>query len=498
MIFAVFESAKQCGCIAATAGGCFFLISYHLHVWPNAYTTFDTSVCDNQLSTFNWYNHTAADTIHHILTTTHGADSVLTLLLHTLPTYQTDIYDTICDDASFPFAGQALTMAGDYTHTFASLQGCDSVVMLHLTVNPTYRHHLYDTIYVGDTIYYDGNMYLQPGDYPIHYESVHGCDSLLTLHITGHNLHFDARTDSICEGDTFYFCGHPITEAGVYTDTSYSGDFFAGDTIVRLTLVVVPAPQAFIRSSFVCDPPAHYVLAGSSTGAYTQWMGPAIVEGHESDSIIAIPNPADTSIVTLYADYRPEPLCPVTVDIVLPPIPVLHAIIDVRPTALTLEDRHLTATNASTGAYTDHLWYVFYNDEPSFVDTSIRLQFDVPIYVDSVTITLSVENEMCTASDTVHVEVLRSDILFPNVFTPSLGSNNYFRAYSTAVSDFELWIYDRRGSLVFHTTDIDEPWDGTHDGRPLPQAAYVYKCRYRDQLTPNGWQSLTGTVTLLR
>ena len=51
---------------------------------------------------------------------------------------------------------------------------------------------------------------------------------------------------------------------------------------------------------------------------------------------------------------------------------------------------------------------------------------------------------------------------------------------------------------MFHTTDIEEGWDGTHNGTPLPQAAYVYKCRYRDQLTPTGYQNVTGTVTLLR
>lgn len=105
---------------------------------------------------------------------------------------------------------------------------------------------------------------------------------------------------------------------------------------------------------------------------------------------------------------------------------------------------------------------------------------------------------MCSASDTAHVEVLRADILFPNVFTPELGENNRFRAYTAEVGGFELWIYDRGGDLVFHSTDVDEGWDGTHEGRPCRQGAYVYKCRYRDGVTPGGWQVVVGTVTLLR
>ena len=478
--------------------GCDSVVTYHLHVWPNVGTAIDTTLCDNQLPTFSWHGMSAADTLVAVLEGAHGVDSVVTLYVHVNPTYHQELYDTLCDGASVVFAGQTLTATGLYSHTFATQQGCDSTVDLHLTVHPTYSLHIYDTIYVGDTITYDGHNYIQPGNYPILYQTVNGCDSLVTLHVEGRNLHYVARTDSLCQGDTFYFCGRKLTEAGTYTDTVYSGDFFAGDTIVELTLVILQRPEASIVAVPYCDDPAHYTLQARTPAPYILWAGPTVVEGHERDSLIAVLSPADTALYTLYADYRSEHFCPAVVDTLLPPVPVLRAIIDVRPTAITLEERHLTATHHSTGPYTDHLWYVFYNDESPFTDTARRLQLDVPIYVDSLDIVLDISNYACAASDTVRVEVLRADIVFPNVFTPSLGTNNLFRAYTTAVSDFELWIYDRRGALVFHTTDIEQGWDGTHDGVPLPQAAYAYKCRYRDQLTPSGFQSLVGTVTLLR
>ena len=478
--------------------GCDSLVTYHLHVWPNVYNTIDTTLCADQLATFAWHGLSAADTLVATLAGNHGVDSIVTLYMHVNPTYHLTRYDTICDNNTLTFAGRTLTAPGDYSHTFLSALGCDSLVDLHLTVRPTYSFDFYDTIYVGDTIFFEGDGYVQPGNYPVLRHTVYGCDSLLTLHLVGRNLHTAARTDSVCEGDTFYFCGNPLTEAGVYIDTVYSGDFFAGDTIVQLTLVVMPMPQAYIKRTFVCDPPAHYILTGTTNVSYMQWQGPTAVEGHEFDSIIAVPNPADTSFITLYVDYRPTPLCPLTIDMELPPIPTVNAHIDVRPTALTLDERRLTARNASDGMVTGQEWHVFYNEDLSYTDTVYQLRLDVPVYVDSVTIALKAMNEMCSSRDTVLVNVLRADILFPNVFTPSLESNSFFHAYTTAVSDFELWIYDRRGALVFHTTDINQGWDGTHDGIPLPQAAYVYKCRYRDQLTPNGYQNLTGTVTLLR
>ena len=478
--------------------GCDSLVTYHLHVWPNVANVVDTTLCADQLATFTWNGLAAADTLVATLVGNHGVDSVVTLYMHVNPTYQIELYDTICDNGSINFAGETLDTTGDYGHTFQSLLGCDSTVTLHLTVHPTYSSHFYDTIYVGDTVTFEGHNYIQPGNYPTLYQTVYGCDSLITLHLEGRNLVAETRIDSVCEGDTFYFYGYPLTEAGVYVDTAYSGDFFAGDTVVQLTLYVVQRPEAGIIATPFCDEPAHYALSAVTDMPYLQWVGPGVIEGHDHDSVIAVLSPADTTLYTLYADYRTDQFCPARVDTLLPPIPVLKALVDVRPTSLTLEQRHLTASNVSRGIHNSHLWYVFYNEDAPFTDTSRRLQLDVPMYVDSLNIVLTIANDVCTASDTVKVDVLRADILFPNVFTPSLGTNNLFHAFTTAVADFELWIYDRRGALVFHTTDIDQGWDGTHDGVPLPQAAYVYKCRYRDEVTPSGYQTVTGTVTLLR
>ena len=485
----------------ANQWGCDSVVTYRLHVYPNVSRSVDTTFCDDGLATFEWNGLTAdaaTDSLVATLVGQHGVDSVVTLRLHVNPTYHTVLYDTVCDNAPAIFGGRQLDTSGSYGLTLSTQQGCDSVVTLHLTVHATYDRHYYDTIYVGDTVEFEGGSYVEPGTYTVAYSSVEGCDSTMTLHLFGRNLHTVARADSICQGDTFYFYGRSLTEAGTYYDTAYSGDFFAGDTVVVLTLSVVQRPPVAIYAAAYCDEPAHYVLRAASGMPYLMWEGTGVVEGRERDSVIAIPNPADSVRITLYADYRAGRFCPGRADTVLTPIPMLHPLVDVRPTALTLEQRRLTAYNAGSGRITWQQWKIQYNQQVPFTDTVRRLRLDVPVYVDSVVLVLSVANEECQGSDSVTVGTLRADIYFPNVFTPSLRENNLFRPSTVAVDDYELWIYDRRGALVFHTTDIEQGWDGTHEGRPLPQAAYVYKCRYRDQLTPSGYQSVTGTVTLLR
>jgi gliding motility-associated-like protein len=98
----------------------------------------------------------------------------------------------------------------------------------------------------------------------------------------------------------------------------------------------------------------------------------------------------------------------------------------------------------------------------------------------------------------VTIPITKSEIFFPNIFTPNRQENNRFRAYYTNITDFEIWIYDRRGDLVYHSTDINEGWDGTHEDRPCVQAAYVYTCTYKDTITPGGVMKKTGTVVLVR
>ena len=78
----------------------------------------------------------------------------------------------------------------------------------------------------------------------------------------------------------------------------------------------------------------------------------------------------------------------------------------------------------------------------------------------------------------------------------SLSKNNTFGPIGSNVTDYELWIFDRRGCLVFHSTDFNEVWDGTSNGIACRQETYAYTCRYT---TPtNDKLTMTGTVTLVR
>ena len=46
--------------------------------------------------------------------------------------------------------------------------------------------------------------------------------------------------------------------------------------------------------------------------------------------------------------------------------------------------------------------------------------------------------------------------------------------------NFEMNVVSRWGTLMFHTESLDEPWDGTHEGQPVPMGIYAVHIRYLD------------------
>ena len=121
------------------------------------------------------------------------------------------------------------------------------------------------------------------------------------------------------------------------------------------------------------------------------------------------------------------------------------------------------------------------------------------ITVDSVgKYSLALTSGKCTATDTL--EIFPCPIIFvPNAFSPNPntdGFNTEWGFKGVGIIEFEMWIYDRWGLLIFHAQDIDEWWDGTYKGRNVQQDVYVYKAFY--QGVASNQQSKVGTVTLVK
>ena len=121
----------------------------------------------------------------------------VTILVH--PKEESSLYESICENESYNFFGQNLNVAGVYNHTLQTIHGCDSVIYLHLSVNPLNEYEFTvsdeencDEYYwdpEGHEIVYTDHeslVYNQSGSYHRTYKNQLGCDSLVTM-----NVHFE-------------------------------------------------------------------------------------------------------------------------------------------------------------------------------------------------------------------------------------------------------------------------------------------------------------------
>jgi gliding motility-associated-like protein len=85
--------------------------------------------------------------------------------------------------------------------------------------------------------------------------------------------------------------------------------------------------------------------------------------------------------------------------------------------------------------------------------------------------------EGCSESITEEFTAV-GELFVPNCFTPDNdGVNDFFFVKGHDLRYFELTIFNRYGEVVFKTYDMNEPWDGSHQGREfyVPNGVYNFQ-----------------------
>ena len=359
------------------------------------------------------------------------------------PVHDTISYlDTVCQNAPYNENGFSVssveTVHGGTLELWRTDTVTDTIHHIHLTLTilPMSYGDTAAYLILGDTLFFLGDTLTQAGTYTFTLTAANGCDSLLTLHLNWEELSISASAEGICPGETV-----TITASGTHTAYWSSSPYDPSlDAQQGQTSIVVSPQQTTI-----------YHLC-------TYEGGPSLAS------------------VTIGVEAAPV-LC-VTVE--RPFIDFDHPVV--------------VFTDCSEGS-AHSIWQ--FSDGVTLTIPKARRQFHHPL-PDSVIVTLSSCNRYnCCRDTTFSVPTRIRSVWFPNAFTPSEDNNNRFACITSVnIVEFELYIYNRLGLLVYSTTDPTFQWDGTRDGQPLPQGAYTYYWRVRDDSDYH--HSGAGTVTLIR
>ncbi|MBO7233538.1 MAG: choice-of-anchor J domain-containing protein [Paludibacteraceae bacterium] len=168
-----------------------------------------------------------------------GCDSVYVLNLVLVDNYAHTFDVEICQGDVYELGTQRITQAGTYAEPLLSVEGCDSVVTVNVTVNPAYSTTLEYNLCQGTSFEIGGKTYTKSGVYPLHLTAVTGCDSVVNYKLNFVEQLYTILTDTIQEGEVYNKYGFVnLTEEGLYKDTLQAVG--GCDSIVVLTLIVEP------------------------------------------------------------------------------------------------------------------------------------------------------------------------------------------------------------------------------------------------------------------
>ncbi|MFD2933952.1 T9SS type B sorting domain-containing protein [Spirosoma flavum] len=98
-------------------------------------------------------------------------------------------------------------------------------------------------------------------------------------------------------------------------------------------------------------------------------------------------------------------------------------------------------------------------------------------------------------------ECSSKQIYVPDVFTPNNdGLNDDLVFFMPKVSSYDLKVYDRWGSVIFTSNNVNQKWDGSYAGNPCTAGEYTWMISYRPtQATQEQREQVqTGHVLLMR
>ena len=165
-------------------------------------------------------------------------------------------------------------------------------------------------------------------------------------------------------------------------------------------------------------------------------------------------------------------------------------------TELTALDPLVSFTNSSTGA-TSYQWNFGDGSPLEFIADPAHQYEDTGSYNVQLLVTNSAG---CTDTVNVLIRVEESFAIYiPNAFTPNGdGVNDGFIAFGIGVAEYDMFIIDRWGLPIYHSSKLDEPWNGTVHNKDQICQNDVYEYVIRATDTQGKVHRYVGHVTLVR
>ncbi len=389
---------------------------------------------------------------------------------------------------------------------------CDSLLTLNLRIkHSSHGNQRFDTICRHYHYPWHDTLFVMPPDstHMTLYDTLTtrtGCDSSIILQLTTRpDIVTDPEQDTLCFGQWRLWQNNPINDTSQpnqllcisLRDTLRTA--LGCDSVIGLNLCRWPRVDYFIHATAHCEDHLYILTINYTADSLLLFMqnDTDTVQLGQGDTLSITVDSATAYLFT--AGYTDSLFCLTDTTLILQPISIPEAALKLTPEKLTYENLTLHAYDITGGEHS-RSWSIVHADGDSvrLPDHEAHLVYTADVGDDSTRVVLTVDNDVCLDTATGCIYLVRADFFAPNVFTPDLPDNNRFVIPGIGIRQLSLSIFNRMGLLVYSTDHPEEGWDGTHEGVPCMQGAYVWHLTYTLDITPERIQTAVGTVTLVR
>ena len=245
-----------------TSQGCDSVVTLNLTINYKDSSSMSATACDRYTWSVNSMTYASSGMYHDTLKTVHGCDSVVTLNLTINYSDSSSMSATACDTYTWSVNSMTYAASGMYVDTLNTIHGCDSVVTLNLTIHNSDSSSSVQRACDSYTWSVNSATYTQSGMYSDTLQTVNGCDSIVTLDLTVNYSDSSTTTDVVCFSYTWIANGLTYDSSGVYVDTIST--IMGCDSVVTLDLTVNHVDTGVTQNDIE--------LTAHASGAMYQWL----------------------------------------------------------------------------------------------------------------------------------------------------------------------------------------------------------------------------------
>ena len=224
--------------------------------------------------TYTWNGQIYTQSGQYSIQTTNAAGCDSTVTLNLTITEPTTGSETITECSTYTWAAnnQTYIQSGQYTALLTNLAGCDSTVTLNLTITqPTAGS---ETVIECDSYTWstNGQTYTQSGQYTTVLTNAAGCDSTVILDLTIAEPSTGSETITECDSYTWNTNGQTYTQSGQYNALLTNAAGCDSTVTLNLTVEVVDITTPPADQTVLVGASAQFTVTTSAVNPTYQWQ----------------------------------------------------------------------------------------------------------------------------------------------------------------------------------------------------------------------------------